>query len=198
MQRKMITVGVVACVLALVIAGLSIAQPPARGNRQGAQAGPGQRGPGQRGGQFDPAQMRERMMDRMREQLGASETEWKVIEPRLTTVMELSRETSGMGRGGMMFGGFGGRGPRGANAPGGRGPQGQPAREMTEVEKATDALRTTLENQSASPEQIKSQLTALRSAREKARQKLAVAQQELRQILTMRQEAQMVLMGLLS
>jgi hypothetical protein len=188
MRKQVIGIGIVACVVALVIGGLSIAQPPA-----GGQGGPG--GPG---GQFDPAQMRQRMMERMKEQLGADDAAWKVLEPRLTKVMDLNRQTQGMGRGGM-FGMMGGmRGQRGANDAGGqggrRGPQQDPAT-MTPVEKAQEQLRTTLENQSASPEEIKKQLTALREAREKARQELATAQQELKKILTVRQEAQLVMMG---
>lgn len=191
MRRRTIALGVVACVLALVVAGLSLAQPPARGDRGG------ERGPGR----FDPERMRQMMAERMKEQLGADDEGWKVIQPRLMKVMELNRQASGgPGRGGMFFGGF--RRPRGggdAQGPGGRrGPQGQPDRELTPVEKAGDQLRTTLEDQSASPEQIKNQLTALRAAREKAKQGLAAAQQELRQILTLRQEAQLVLMGLLN
>jgi len=65
------------------------------------------------------------------------------------------------------------------------------------VEKATEQLRTTLENTSAKPEDIKNQLTTLRKAKEKHKQQLAAAQQELRKIVTVRQEAQLVLMGLL-
>ena len=61
------------------------------------------------------------------------------------------------------------------------------------MEKACRDLNTTLENQSASAEEIKQQLTALRPAREKAKQDLATAQQDLRQILTVRQEAMLVL-----
>jgi len=192
MRKQVIGFGIVACVVALLIGGLTIAQPPG--------GGPG--GPGGPGGQFDPAQMRQRMMERMKEQLGADDAAWKVLEPRLTKVMDLNRQTQGMGRGGM-FGMMGGmRGQRGANATandaGGqgarRGPQQDPAT-MTPVEKAQEQLRTTLENQSASPEEIKKSLTAFREAREKARQELAAAQQELKQILTVRQEAQLVMMG---
>ena len=191
MRRKGIVIGIVACSLALVLAGLSVAQPPARGDRGG------QRGPGR----FDPERMRQMMAERMKEQLGADDEAWKVIQPRLMKVMELNRQASGgPGRGGMFFGGF--RRPRGgadAQGPGGRRePQGQPERELTPVEKAGDQLRTTLENQSASPEQIKNELTALRGAREKAKQQLGAAQQELRQILTLRQEAQLVLVGVLN
>lgn len=201
MQRKVIGVGIAACVLALVIGGLTIAQPPAGG--QGGPGGPGGFGGPGGPGRFDPeqmAQMRQRMMERMKEQLGADNEAWKVMEPRLTKVMELNRQTQGMGGRGGMFGMMGGmRGPRGGDNAGGqgdnrRGPQQDPAT-MTPVEKAQEQLRTTLENQSASPEEIKKNLTALREAREKAKQELATAQQELRQILTVRQEAQLVVMG---
>jgi hypothetical protein len=65
------------------------------------------------------------------------------------------------------------------------------------VEKASEGLRTLLENTSATPEQIKQQLTTLRAAKEKAKQQLAVAQKELREVITLRQEAQCVMMGLL-
>jgi len=191
MKKQVIVMGIGACVLALVIGGLSIAQPPAGG--QGGQGGPG--GPD---GRFDPAQMRQRMMERMKEQLGADDAAWKVLEPRLTKVMELNRQAQGMGRGGM-FGMMGGmRGQRGGNDAGGqgsrRGPQ-QDTATMTPVEKAQEQLRTTLENQSATPEEIKKNLTALREAREKAKQELAASQQELKKILTVRQEAQLVMMG---
>jgi hypothetical protein len=188
----MVTIGVAAGVLALAIAGLCIAQPPAGGNR----ANRGERG----GGNFDPAQMRQRMMERMKEQLGADDESWKVIEPRLTKVMELNRDTMSMGRGMMgMVGMRGGPGGRGGEAGGNR-PRfpGEESRTPSAVEKATEALSTTLENQSASAETIKQQLTALRGAREKAKNDLATAQQDLRQILSVRQEAVLVLSGMLN
>ena len=191
MQKRMITVGIVGCALALVIAGLSIAQPPQGGGQRGKR-------------QFDPArmaEMRQRMMDRMREQLGADADAWKVMEPRLTKVMDLNAQAQGGmgGRGGMlgMFGRM--RGPRGGDdgGPGGGRPAQDPST-MTPVEKATEALRTTLDNQSASPEEIAAKLKDLRAAREKARQELATAQEELRKILTPRQEALLVLMAQLN
>ena len=120
--------------------------------------------------------------------------------------MELNRnQMMNRGRGGMF--GFGGMraGRGGEGGPGGRGGDrmmarfpGEENREPTAVEKATEALNTTLENESASPETIKQQLTALREARVKAQQELAVAQQSLREILTLRQEALLVLNGQLN
>jgi hypothetical protein len=201
MQRRMVKIGVVACVLGLMVGGLSLAQQGGGGQGGGRRGGQG----GGFGGNFDPAQMRQRMAERMKEMLGADDQAWKVMEPRLMKVMELNRQANAGGRG--MFGmmGRGGRGgPGGPGGPGGdqgdpqanrrgRGPQG----EQTALEKAMAQLRTTLENQSASPEEIKTQLTAVRSAREKARQELAVAQQDLKKILTLRQEATLVEMGML-
>ncbi len=179
-------------VIGLLLASQSLSQPEQRGQRGqrgGAQAGPG-------GRQFDPARMRQMMEQRMREQLGATEQEWKVLGPRVTKVAELGRQTSGFGRGGMMFGMGGRRGGPGGNRFGGGRP-GAPDREPTAVEKAQEQLRTVLENTSATPDQIKKELTALRAAKEKAKQQLAAAQQELRKIVTVRQEATLVMMGML-
>jgi len=197
MRRKVIAVGVMGCLVALIAAGVSMAQPP--------QGGRG----GQRG-MFDPQQMRQMMEQRMKEQLGTTDAEWQVIGPRLTKVMNLSRQTQmggGMarmfmrgrrGQGGPMGGPQGGPpqgGPQDGGRRGRRGPVGQ---EETAVSKASDALETTLENASASPEEIKAKLTELRTAKEKARQELATAQKELREVLSLRQEAQLVLMGMLN
>jgi hypothetical protein len=141
--------------------------------------------------------MRQMIEQRIKEQLGATDQEWKVLGPRVMEVSELNRQLSGFGRGGMFFGGRPGGpqgGPGGGRFAGGQSAQG---REQTEVEKALEQLRTTLESTTATPEGIRKQLTAVRVAKEKARQKLAVAQKQLREIITMRQEGQLVLMGLL-
>ena len=184
-------------IVALLLVGQSLSQPAQRGQRGqgGANQGPGQRGPG---GQFDPERMRQMMEQRMQEALGATDVEWKVLGPRVMKVQELNRQTGGGNRG-MMFGrgGPGGRGAPGApGGPGGRGPAGT-NRELTEVEQIQEELQTTLNNTAATPDAIKQQLTKLRAAREKAKQELAKAQQELRQVLTVRQEATLVLMGML-
>jgi hypothetical protein len=197
-------------IVGLLLVGQSLSQPGQRGQRGaggGQQAQPGQRGQrgGPGGGQFDPERMRQMMDQRMREQLGATEAEWKVLGPRVTKVQELSRQTRGGGRGGMMFGGRGGMGgrgggPDGQGGPGGNRPggnQGAPAREQSAVEKAQEQLRTVLDNTASTPEQITTALTGLRKEREKATQLLAVAEQDLRKIITIRQEAICVMMGIL-
>lgn len=191
MFRRRIMFALVVCLVATLVLSVAVAQdrtPRERGDRT-AQAGGGQRGarPGAgEGRQFDPAQMRQMMEDRMREQLGATEAEWKTLGPRVMKVDQLNRQISGSGRGGMFLG----SGRRG-------GPEGGQAAEMTAVEKATQQLRNVLRNESTSPEEIKKQLAALRTAREAAKKELAVAQQELRKSVDLRKEAQLVLMGLL-
>ena len=133
---------------------------------------------------WDPEQMRQRMMDRMKERLGVEDAEWKVIQPRLEKVMTLSREAGS--RGNMMFGRRGRRGRDRDNE--------EPT---TATGKATEKLRELLENENATPEQIKTALTELRNAREKTRQELDKARQELLELITVKQEAQLVMMGVL-
>jgi hypothetical protein len=165
--------------------------------------------------QRDPAQMQrqmQRMMtERMKVQLGASDKEWKVIQPRLQKVMNLSRQVTGRG---MMMGrpgGYAGRrqaggtGTRGQDAgqrtrpgPGTGRTGGQTQREQSAVGKATQELRDVLSNKEAKSEQIKAKLTALRTAKEKAKKDLATAQKELKKNLTVKQEAILVLSGYLN
>src|SRR6185436_4578273 len=125
------------------------------------------------------------------EQLGASDDEWKVIEPKVDKVMNAQRES----RGG--FGGFGGGrgGPGGGGGGGGGG--GADQQPTTAVGKAGADLRTTLEDKNAAPETIAKKLAALREAREKGRKDVADAQKELKEILTQRQEAVLVINGML-
>jgi hypothetical protein len=61
----------------------------------------------------------------------------------------------------------------------------------------TQALRELLREEKAPPDQIKAGLTALRAARERTVQELVKTRQNLRQVMTLRQEALLVLNGLL-
>ena len=157
-----------------------------RGARQPGQAGVGEgreRAPG--GGQFDPAQMRERMQQmmatRVRQQLGASDEEWAVIEPLLIRVNDLRRPLRGaMGRG---------RG-RAEAAPA----EGQ---EVDPLTQAMNALRAAMEVEGTTPEVVKARLDELRAVQATRREQLKLTQDELRAVLTVRQEAQMVLNGTL-
>lgn len=206
MFKRWMVVGLV--VMALVGMGYaSVAL--AQAGRGGGGGRPGFGGRGGRGGgfgQMDPEerreQVRQRMMERMREVLAFSEQEWKVVGPRVEKVYGLSRQLRGRGARGMMrmmFGGRGGRGPGGRGGPGGpdRGPGAQAEREREPLERATDELQEVLENEQASADQIKQKLTALRRVEDQLEQEMDKAQEQLRQVVTVRQEAQLVLMGLL-
>ena len=151
-------------------------------------------------GRRDPEQMRQMMLEGIKQALKATDEDWEVLQPRIEKVQTLSRQTRGMGGMGAFFGrrrmpGGGPGGPGGM--PGGRRGGAESARELTEVEKQIQELATVLENEEADPEEIKEKLTALREARENAKQELAKAQDELREVVTLRQEAQLVLMGML-
>ena len=145
---------------------------------------------GERGQRMSREDMMKRMSERMKTLLEASDEEWTVLEPQILKVTTLQRETRG---GGMM----GQR--RGRGGPGGQeGQEGeQEQRELAPVAKASQELRTTLENKDASADAIKTKLTALRDARTKAAAQLSKAQEELRGMLSSRQEAQLVMMNLL-
>ncbi len=144
--------------------------------------GPGGGGPG--GGRFDPQQMRERMQQRIKETMGATDDEWKVLQPKVEKVQQLQMNA----RGGFGFGGFGRRGG------GGGGNDQQPT---TPVGIASQDLRTTLENKDAGADVIKQKLQALRDARAKAQAEVTAAQAELKELLTARQEAALVSMNIL-
>ena len=151
---------------------------------------PGQRGPAQFQQRME--QFRAQMADRMKQSLGATDEEWKVLQPRIEKVQTLSRQTRGGGMGFMMMGGRrGGPGDR----PQGDRPESD--RPQSAVETAGAALQKVLDNKDASTAEIKTALTALREARAKARAELEAAQKELREVVTVRQEAQLVTLGLL-
>ena len=193
--------------LGSALAIVSLAQPASaqqdqnQGQGQGQDRGDrgGRRGGGGGGG-FDPEQFRQRMQERLKTALGASDEEWNVLQPKIEKVMTAQRQSSG-GRGmGMLFGGGGGR--RGGGDGGGGGGGGGVARggpggqdDSPVAQKARD-LQQSIEN-NANADELKAKLTALRDARAKAREQLTQAQAELKELLTAKQEASLVVMGLL-
>ncbi|MGI6456907.1 MAG: hypothetical protein ACOX5R_14980 [bacterium] len=143
---------------------------------------------------FDPEQFRQMMMNGIKDQLNASDDEWKVLEPMVAKVMDLQREArSGAPRGFMGFGrgGRGGDGPDGGR--GGRGGRGF----GPELSKEAEALERALESENTSASEIQAKLDAYRDAQKKKESALKKAQDDLRKVLTVRQEATLVLMGTL-
>jgi len=147
-------------------------------------------------GNFDPAQMRQRMMERYKEMLEVTnDDEWKAIEPLVTKVMEARMQTmGGMGRG--MFGGprrpggdNQGGGPGGGERRGGFMGQQQPNPAAEALEKAVEAK--------AGKAELKAAITKYTEARKAKQAELEAAQENLRKVLTTRQEAIATLNGLL-
>ena len=187
MSRKLLYVAAVGLAS---IASLAIAQNApdnGGGQGQGQQGGPGEGGRGGRGN-FDPAQFQQRMMERLKEQMKAPDDEWNVIQPKLEKVMTAQREA----RAGGMGGGFGGRG-----GPGGGGGRGGNDNEQSETAKASRELRDTLQSDNASADQIQAKLKAFRDARAKAEDNLKSAREDLKSVLNDREEAVLVMAGMI-
>lgn len=184
--RKWMVLIPVGAMLCFSVAQAQEAAPPAGGGQRNAdnrQDDQGRRGRGN----FDPAAMRQRWMERIKEDLGATDDEWKVLQPKIEKVMTAQRDT----RGGF-FGGFSSRGRGGPDRD--RGPSDQP---QSKVSQTQQDLRTVLENKSASSDEITKKLAAYREARDKARADLAAAQKDLKEVVTPRQEASLVMSGML-
>jgi len=182
---------VVAVAALVLVGGTVVAEAQGRGGRpsgqgQGEPVGPGGervRGQGIRpggesgrrrgglGGRMDPARMREMMLQRLQEDLGCTDQEWQAISPLVGKVIDAQSEAR-MGR----FGG--GRG----------GPEAESNTEVAE-------LRAALDSEDTPAEEIAAKLKAYRDARKKKEEALAKARDELRKVLTVRQEASLVLRG---
>jgi len=128
----------------------------------------------------DPAAFREQQMTRMKESMGATDDEWKVLQPKIEKVMTAQRA---------MFAGRFGGGRGGRGGAGGGDADNTP---QTPIAKASSELRATVQNKDASADEIKAKLAAYREARDKARAELQAAQKELKEVLTQRQEAVLV------
>jgi hypothetical protein len=149
-------------------------------------------------GNFDPEQMRQRMLERTREQLGVTnDDEWKIISERVEKVMAARRDVPGGfgffgGRGGGRRGGNGGS--DNANAQNGDRPQ-RP-RFGPEESQAEKDLRAAIEAK-APADEIKAKLDKFREYKKSKEADLAAAQEKLKEVLNARQEASAVLAGLL-
>ena len=151
---------------------------------------------GQGRGNFE--EFRQRMMDNYRERLEIKgDDEWKAIQPLIAKVTDARRDVAvgggfgfGRGGGGRRGGGNADAQANGNNQGGRRGFRGgEPSPEAEELQKAIDS--------NASKDELKAKLTKFREARKDKEAKLAKAQEDLRKVLSVKQEAAAVLMGLL-
>jgi hypothetical protein len=163
------------------------------GGAGGGGGGAGGGGGGRGRGNFDPAQARERRLAQIREQLEVtSDDDWKVIGDLAGKVIDAERDASN--RGGA-FGG--GRRPRNNGAADAQQGTNQPPRRRGPANPETDALQKLVDDKAASDE-IKAGLAKVRESRKEKQAKLEKAREDLQKVLSVRQEAQAVLAGLLN
>lgn len=112
--------------------------------------------------------------ERLRQRLGVTDEEWTVLQPRIQAISDLRTRMEPA--------------PQFRGGPGGAAPQVAP--EVT-------ALQSTLENEAAAADDIKAKLEAYREARKKNEEAVKAAQDELRELVTVRQEALLTLYGYL-
>jgi hypothetical protein len=146
-----------------------------------------------RGGPPDPAEIKQRRLEAAQEQMEITNKEdWKAIEPLIGKVidaqMDVMRAGAGMfGRGGRRGGGEGAN--NGADRPPRRNFFGEPSASMTALRDAIDSKASTAD--------LKAKLAAVRAETKAREDKLEAARKDLRDVLTVRQEAIAVSMGLL-
>ena len=145
-------------------------------------------------GNFDPQQMMQRRLDALREQMDVKEdAEWSAISAKITKVMEAQRDVMAnqfRGMGGMM------RRNRGGDTTG-NGDQPQRARRFGMAPSATaEALQKAIDDKAPAAE-IKEKLAALRTETQAKEAALEKAREDLKGVVTSRQEAILVLGGVL-
>ncbi len=165
----------------------------------------------------NPEEFRQRMAERIKTQLKVSDDEWTVIQPLLEKVGEklAATRTGGFGGPGGPGGNGGNRGARregNNNNAGGNQPaatdNAQGGGNQTQRREGggggqrggspeTQALSATLADDNSTVNDVKAKLQAVRDQRKQAATELAQAREELRKVLNMRQEAALVMDGLL-
>ena len=168
-----------------------------------APAGSGNNGRANGRASFDPAQFQAQRLERYRQQLEVTgDAEWKVIGSRIEKVLTAQRDARVIGVARNRPGGGNppaatdtstagnGRGNRGTRGNrGGASPSAEASPDVTDLQTALEAK--------ASPEEIKAKLAKVRNHLKQAESTLAKAQEDLRSVLSVRQEALAVMGGLL-
>ena len=194
--NRIITLGVMAAALAISTTSLLAQDNNNAGDNNGGQRR-NRQGGGPGGGNWDPAQMQQRILDRTQEQLGfTNDTEWAAVKPLVQKVLE-ARFAAGSGGMRGMFGG--GRNRGGTNSSNGDQASttrqrptfgGQPNPEQEALQKAID--------DNAPAAQVKDLLAKYKASQKTKQAKLEAAQADLKAVLTSKQEAQAYLLGLVN
>ena len=124
------------------------------------------------------------MNDRIKTAFGSSDEEWKAIEPLVKKVSDARiASITGMGRGGRGGGQGGGQGGGGRGGFG-----GEPSAEATALSEAV--------TKDAPKDELKAKMAAFRKAKAEKEAELKTAQDNLKKVLTTKQEAVALQMGL--
>ena len=189
--NRIITLCAMAATLALSVGDIFAQDngggpPPGGGNDQGG----GQRRNRQGGGNWDPAAMQQRMMDGIKDKLEfTNDTDWSAVQPLVQKVLDAQRDARGNGMR-ALFGGRNRGGDQGGNNRPRGGMFGTPSQEETALQDALDANAPTA--------QVKDLLAKYRAAQKAKQTKLETAQANLKAVLTSKQEAQAVVLGLVN
>ena len=125
------------------------------------------------------ADIEQQKLEHTKKQLGMNDMEWALVKPRFLAVQQLKDACEGR-LDPRAIASFRAR-DRNSDSPTGNA-----------VYDSRNQLQRLLADKTASIQTIKEKLTALRKAQEQARQKLVKARQDLRSLLTLRQEAYLV------
>ncbi len=170
------------------VAALCVSTGNVLAQDNGGPGGPGGQGGGRGGrGNWDPAQMQQRINERIKERFGSTDEEWKAIEPLVNKVNE-ARMAAAAGGMRNIFGG-------GRNRGGNNGDQGNRPRFGPEPSAEETALSDAIEN-NASKDDLKAKMAAFRKAKADKEAELKAAQDSLKKVLTTKQEAIALEMGL--
>lgn len=163
-------------------AGGQVQQGPGGQQGQGFGQGPGQ---GQQ-----PEQMQNMVSQSLKQKLGSTDEEWAVIGPKLLKVISLVSSQSSGFQMRSLIGRSGNQGNMQA--------RGTDNRASTSAgDKTVEELQTLLASEDTTTTQIKNKISEVRKEKEQARQDLVKAQKELRELLTLKQEAILISVGLL-
>ena len=192
MKKIQSLLGLTTLALVFALSGRQAAAQPGMGGFGGGGFGPGGGG----GGGFrslmgSPAQRAQVQVDGLRDSLAVTnDAEWDVISPRLLKVVQLKSDESIAEIAKMaapfmaMMGGMGGGMGGGANFLG------------AQPDPTADALQSALDN-NGSVAQVKAALAKFREAKKQKQDALASARAALKEVLSVRQEATLVLAGYL-
>jgi hypothetical protein len=188
--------------LAMAGMGLALSFGVAKVEAQAAGGGGGGGFGGGGGRNFDPAQFRQMIMDNMREQLEVTnDAEWKVIGDQVQKVFDAQRE-QGFGGGlnmmRMLRRNNNNNGQGGGNAQGGgRRASGLATAFGADIpDPEGEALQSAIDR-NASEAELKAAIAKVAAVRKQKQVKLDQARSGLRDLLTPRQEAIAVTLGLL-